>query len=148
MAGEFAVRRQATRRRRRRAKAQRWLCGESDSRRQFASEVGYLGFPSSTKIRGRRIFFRQSRRREKFPGPRIALQNACQKENERISTMPFLLWHFSLGDKTENRPAQFLAVCWIAHVDFKVHRLRAGFSVSNALLLSQSLPASSAMISM
>ncbi len=34
--------------------------------------------------------------------------------------------------------AQFLAVCWIAHVEFKVHRLRHGFSVGNALLLGQS----------
>jgi hypothetical protein len=41
---------------------------------------------------------------------RIALQNACQKENERISTTPFLLGHFSPGDKIENCPAQFLAV--------------------------------------
>ena len=55
--------------------------------------------------------------------------------------MPFLLWHFSLGDKTENCSAQFLAVCWIVHVEFKVHRLRDGFSVSHALLLSQSIPA-------
>ncbi len=54
--------------------------------------------------------------------------------------MPFLLWHFSLGDKTENCSAQFLAVCWIVRVEFKVHRLRDGFSVSNALLLGQSLP--------
>jgi hypothetical protein len=29
--------------------------------------------------------------------------------------MPFLLWHFSLGDKSENCSAQFLAVCWIVH---------------------------------
>ena len=63
------------------------------------------------------------------------------EENERISTMPFLLWHFSPGDKIENCPAQFLAVCWIVHVEFKVHRLRDGFSVSNALLLDQSLSA-------
>ena len=34
-----------------------------------------------------------------------ALQNTCQKENERISIMPFLLWHFSTGDKIENCPA-------------------------------------------
>src|SRR6187551_1729164 len=59
----------------------------------------------------------------------------------RISTMPFLLSHSSPGDKIENCPAQFLPVCWIVHVEFKVHRLRDGFSVSNALLLSQSLPA-------
>src|SRR6266566_295922 len=45
-------------------------------------------------------------------------------------TMPFLLWHFSPGDKIENCSAQFLAVCWIVHVDFKLHRLRDGFSVS------------------
>ena len=55
--------------------------------------------------------------------------------------MPFLLWHFSLGDKIKNCSAQFLAVCWIVRVDFKVQRLRDGFSVSNALLLDQSLPA-------
>src|SRR4029077_107376 len=82
------------------------------------------------------IFFRQSRRRGKFLGPRIALQNACQKENERISTRPFLLWRFSPGDKIENCSAQFLAVCRTVRVEFKVHRLRDGFSVSNALLLS------------
>jgi hypothetical protein len=44
-----------------------------------------------------------------------------------------LLWHFSPGHKIENCPAQFLAVCWIVHVEFKVYRLRDGFSVSNAL---------------
>jgi len=65
------------------------------------------------------------------------LQNTCQKENERISIMPFLLWHFSPGDKIENCPAQFLAVCWIVHVELKAYRLCDGFSVSNALLLSQ-----------
>ena len=64
----------------------------------------------------------------------------ARKKNERISTLPFLLWHFSLGDKIENCSAQFLAVCWIVRVEFKVHRLRDGFSVSNALLLDQSLP--------
>jgi hypothetical protein len=68
-------------------------------------------------------------------------KNACQKENERISTTPFLLSHFSPSDKIENCSAQFLAVCWIVHIEFKVHRLRDGLSVSNALLLSQSLPA-------
>jgi hypothetical protein len=47
--------------------------------------------------------------------------------------MPFLLSHFSLGDKIENCSAQFLAVCWFVRVDFKVHRIRDGFSVSNAL---------------
>src|SRR4029434_2644832 len=56
-------------------------------------------------------------------------------------TRPFLLWHFSPGHKIENCSAQFLAVCWIVHVDFKLHRLRDGFSVSNALLLGQSAPA-------
>jgi hypothetical protein len=64
-----------------------------------------------------------------------------QKENERISTTPFLLWHFSPGDKIENCAAQFLAVCWIVHVEFKVQRPSDGLSVSNALLLDQSLPA-------
>jgi len=46
-----------------------------------------------------------------------------------------LLWHFSPGDKIENCSAQFLAVSWIVHVEFKLHRIRDGFSVSNALLL-------------
>ena len=55
--------------------------------------------------------------------------------------MPFLLWHFSPGDKIENCSAQFLAVCWIVRVEFKVQRPRDGLSVSNALLLDQSLPA-------
>src|SRR5260370_5890197 len=56
-------------------------------------------------------------------------------------TTAFLLWHFSPGDKIENFSAQFLAVCWTIHVELKVHRLRDGFSVSNTLLLGQSLPA-------
>src|SRR5512132_2021688 len=56
-------------------------------------------------------------------------------------TTPFLLSHFSPGDKIENCSAQFLPVCWIVHVQVKLHRLRDGFSVSNALLLGQSLPA-------
>ena len=50
-----------------------------------------------------------------------------------------MLWHFSPGDKIENCSAQLLAVCWIVHVEFKVHRLRDSFGVSNALLLGQSL---------
>jgi hypothetical protein len=60
------------------------------------------------------------------------------KENERMSTMPFLLSHLSPSDNTQNCPAQFLAVSWIIHVQFKLHRLRDGFSVSNALLRGQS----------
>ena len=75
---------------------------------------------------------------ENFSDRESHCKNACQKENERISATPFLLWHFSPGDKIENCPAQFLAVCWIVHVEIKVHRLRDGFSVSNALLLDQS----------
>ena len=55
--------------------------------------------------------------------------------------MPFLFLHFSPGDEVENCPAQFLAVRWIVRVEFKVHRFRNGFSVGNALLLGQSLPA-------
>ena len=53
--------------------------------------------------------------------------------------MPFLLWHFTPGDKIENCSAQFLSVRWTVRVQFEVHRLRHGFSVSNALLLGQSL---------
>jgi len=64
-----------------------------------------------------------------------------QKEKERISITPFLLWHFSTGDKIENCSAQFLAVCWTVRIEFKVHRPGDGLSVSNALLLDQSLPA-------
>ena len=48
--------------------------------------------------------------------------NGFRKKNERVSTMPFLLWHFSPGNKIENCSAQFLAVCWIVRVEFKVHR--------------------------
>ncbi len=55
--------------------------------------------------------------------------------------MPFLLSHFSPGNKIQNCPAQFLAVCWIIHLEFEIHRIRDGFSVSNALLLDQSIPA-------
>ena len=44
-----------------------------------------------------------------------------QKENERILATPFLLWHFSPGNKVENCSAQFLAVCRIVRVEFKVH---------------------------
>src|SRR5215831_15268670 len=67
-------------------------------------------------------------------------KKASQNENERVSVTPFLLPPFSLGDKFENCSAQFLAVCWMVHVDFKVQRLRNRFGVSNALLLHQSLP--------
>jgi hypothetical protein len=42
------------------------------------------------------------------------------------STMPSLLWHSSPGDKNENCSAQFLAVCWIVRVEFKVHRPQQG----------------------
>jgi hypothetical protein len=55
--------------------------------------------------------------------------------------MPFCFGIFSPGDKIENCSAQFLAVCWIVRVELKVHRFRDGFSISNALLLDQSLPA-------
>src|SRR5262245_27526666 len=58
-----------------------------------------------------------------------------------LSITPFLLSLFSLGDKIENCSAQFLAVCWIVHVEFKLHRLCDGFGISNSLLLGQSLPA-------
>ena len=44
---------------------------------------------------------------------------ACQKENERILTMPFLLSHSSPGDKIENCPAQCLPVSWIVRVDLR-----------------------------
>jgi hypothetical protein len=44
--------------------------------------------------------------------------NVIQKENERISAPPFMLWHFSPGDKIKNCSAQFLAVCWIVRLRF------------------------------
>ena len=71
------------------------------------------------------------------------LGNSSRDENnsQRLTEAPFLLSYFSPGDKIENCSAQFLAVRWIVHVEFKVHRLRDGFSVSNPLLLGQSHPA-------
>jgi hypothetical protein len=33
--------------------------------------------------------------------------------------MPFLLLHFSPGDKSENCSVQFLAICWIVRVEFR-----------------------------
>ena len=54
--------------------------------------------------------------------------NGFRKRTREFSTTPFLLWHFSPGDKIENCSAQFLAVSWIVCVEFKVYRLRDGFS--------------------
>ena len=47
----------------------------------------------------------------------------------RVQPGRFCFWHFPPGDKIENCSAQFLAVCWIVHVEFKLHRLRHGFSM-------------------
>src|SRR5262249_31409472 len=69
----------------------------------------------------------------------------CCGSSFPISTMPFLLWHFSPGDKSENCSAQFLAVCWIVHVEFKLHRFRHGFSVSNACCSANRFQRSSAI---
>jgi hypothetical protein len=41
---------------------------------------------------------------------RETVVNGFKKRTERISATPFLLWHFSPGDKIENCSAQFLAV--------------------------------------
>ena len=41
--------------------------------------------------------------------------------------MPFLLSHFSTGDKFENCSAQFFAVCWIVHVEFGRRPLRTAY---------------------
>jgi hypothetical protein len=57
-----------------------------------------------------------------------------------FSHQPLLLSQFSPGDKIRTAHA-ISPVCWIVHVEFKVHRPRDGLSVSNALLLGQSLPA-------
>ena len=48
---------------------------------------------------------------------RETVVNGFKKRTERISATPFLLWHFSPGNKIENCSAQFLAVCWIVHVE-------------------------------
>ena len=53
----------------------------------------------------------------------VKLRLSAERSHER-ATMPFLLSHFSPGDKIEDCAAQFLAVCWIVRVEFKVHRLR------------------------
>src|SRR5215471_8345570 len=57
-----------------------------------------------------------------------------------FQSTPFLLSPFTLSDKVEKCSAKFLAVCWFVRINFEVHRLRDGFSKSNALLLGQSLP--------
>ena len=41
------------------------------------------------------------------------LRLSAERSHER-ATMPFLLSHFSPGDKIENCSAQFLAVCWMS----------------------------------
>jgi hypothetical protein len=64
----------------------------------------------------------------------------AEREPENFNQAVFAL-AFSPSDKIENCSAQFFAVCWVVHIEFKVHRLRDGFSVGNALLLDQSLPA-------
>jgi hypothetical protein len=57
----------------------------------------------------------------RFPSPRCgsAMKIVRPSQSSAESTTEgsaFLLWHFSPGDKTENRSAQFLAVCWIVEV--------------------------------
>jgi hypothetical protein len=50
--------------------------------------------------------------------------------------VPFLLWHFSLGDKTKNCSAQFLAVRWIIHVEFKArHFANTSPGIAGGILL-------------
>jgi hypothetical protein len=58
-----------------------------------------------------------------------------QKEKERISTTSFSLWHFSPGDKIENCPAQFLAVCWIVRVELSAKPVGVG-AVSRPSILA------------
>jgi hypothetical protein len=81
----------------------------------------------SSEQKAGRIFGTESRTTKCLP----------ERERENFNHALFAL-HFSPGDKIQNCPAQFLAICCIVHVQFKVHRLRHGFSVSNALLLNQS----------
>ena len=75
----------------------------------------------------------------------------CDRVNKKHESTTegsvFLLWHFPPGDKIENCPAQFLAVSWIVHVEFKVHRLRDGFSVSNPCCSANRFQRSSAITS-
>ncbi len=59
----------------------------------------------------------------------------------------FLLWHFSPGDKIQNCPAQFLAVCWIVRVEFKFQRLRHGFSLATPCCSANRFQRSSAITS-
>jgi hypothetical protein len=55
----------------------------------------------------------------------VKLRLSAKRSHER-ATMRFLLSHFPTGDKIENCSAQFLAVCWIVRVEFKVHRPQQG----------------------
>src|SRR5258707_2320508 len=117
-------------------RASRFRSGKSpEPAHLIARPLGYPTRPALTKsipaalsrFHRHGIFFRERMAGKISREPRIALQNACQKMNERISTIPLLLSHFSPGDKIENCPAQFLAIRWIVRVEFKVHRLRHGF---------------------
>ena len=54
------------------------------------------------------------------------INSAARDVNAIVSTTPSLLGHFSPGHKIENCSAQFLAVCWIVRVEFKVQRSRDG----------------------
>jgi hypothetical protein len=94
-----------------------------------AAAIETLSVAADVRLQSR-LFARRSPRLRRSPN---------SKENERISTIAFLLSHFSPGDKIETCPAQFRAVCWIVRVDFKVLRLRDGFSVSIALVLKGSV---------
>jgi hypothetical protein len=73
-------------------------------------------------------------------GPKTLQQKpyyrSARLQRERVSIVSFSLSPFSLSDKIEDCSAQFLAVAWIVHVDFKIHRLRDSSCVSNPLLLS------------
>ena len=71
------------------------------------------------------------------PAPRCRWPQNASERAGRVRG-PFLPSLFSPGDKIEKCSAKFLAVCWIVRVHFKAHRIRDGFSVSNALLLGQS----------
>ncbi len=89
--------------RRRRAKAQRWLCGESDSRRQFASEVGYLGFPSSTKNSGTRNFLPSEQKAGKISRTENRTAKCLsERERENFNHAVFALAFFSRRQDRES----------------------------------------------
>jgi len=57
---------------------------------------------------------RHSRSSQLLRPDRETALNRFRNRTREFQLSPFLLWHFSPGDKIENCAAQFLAVCGIA----------------------------------